>query len=60
MVEFPPKMPASINFEGLQEVIASRSQPLRAPELRDMMDQDGRLVNEHQLRQAVFRGEIHI
>ena len=44
-------------FESPEQV-SERTQPLESEEWQRMMDLDGRIINETELRKAVFKGRI--
>ena len=56
-VSYPPRPKTTLSLEG--SLLCERpGVPLGAGELDKFIDKDGRLVDEHQLRKAVFRGMI--
>lgn len=42
-----------------QDLVAFRCPPLTRSQLSDMFDAEGRIVDEHAFRKAVFRGRYH-
>ena len=52
----PGSLPSPAVDLTLGETSSERRAPLQEEQFKSMLDQDGRLVNEHQLRQAVFLG----
>ena len=47
--------PPNVDFDAYVPV-SHRTSPLTREQFEAMLDSDGRLVNEHQFRQAVFLG----
>ena len=47
--------PPSVDLDA-EVPVSQRTDPLTREQFEAMLDSDGRLVNEHQLRQAVFLG----
>ena len=57
-VSYPPKPKTTLSLD--ETLLCERPGiPLDADELERLIDKDGRLVDEHRLRKAVFRGIIY-
>ena len=54
-VVYPPKAPLTLNIQ-LAADHNSRQPPLTYDDFKTFFDEDGRLVHENRLRQAVFKG----
>ena len=57
VVEYPPKLPNSLT-SACKDVVTTRTKALTEAEFSKFLDNDGRLVDEHRLRRAVFRGKF--
>ena len=55
-VEYPPRPPKILDIVSPTKQ-TSRRKPVSQAEFRNHFDVDGRLVDEHKLRQEIFRGK---
>jgi len=56
-VSYPPRPKTTLSLDGT--LLCERpGKHLAAEELETFIDKDGRLVDEHRLRKAVFRGRL--
>ena len=61
-VEYPPRLPSTVNLvENTAAVMCKKPRiPLDTATFQSFFDEDGRIVNEHLLRQAAFKGLIRL
>lgn len=57
-LEFPPNLKSSLRLESLEEPSSAEHLPLTGEQFLTYFDHDGRLINEHHLRQSVFKGGV--
>lgn len=55
-IDFPP--PQLVTTMSPESPVSQRTTPLTNDQLHDYMDEDGRLVQEHAFRKAVFLGVL--
>ena len=58
-MEYPPKPPRILDIKAPAKG-TSRRKPFTQAEFKKLFDGDGRLVDEHKLRQEIFRGEYKL
>ena len=56
-VEYPPKPPKILDIDAPTKQTCRRN-PFTEAEFQKLFDKDGRLVDEHKLRQEIFRGKF--
>ena len=60
-VVFPPKLPNTINLDDSKKTCRKlRQEPLNESKYLLLRDDDGRIINKHALKEAVFRGTLCI